>query len=102
MEKKILLTGAGGRLGSYLREPLSNICNTLISTDIKKDIGKLNENEKYFSADLSNFDQICDLTKDVSLICHFGALVDEVPFKDMLGANFIGSYNIWEAARLNN
>ena len=60
MKKKILLTGAGGRLGSYLREPLSNICNTLISTDIKKDIGKLNENEKYFSADLSNFDQICD------------------------------------------
>ena len=36
MKKKILLTGAGGRLGSYLREPLSNICSTLISTDIKK------------------------------------------------------------------
>ena len=51
MEKKILLTGAGGRLGSYLREPLSNISSTLISTDIKKDIGKLNENEKYFSPD---------------------------------------------------
>ena len=101
MKKKILLTGAGGRLGSYLREPLSKICSTLISTDIKKDIGKLNENENYFSADLSNFDQICDLTKGVSLICHFGALVDEVPFNDMLGANFIGSYNIWEAARRN-
>ena len=55
MEKKILLTGAGGRLGSYLREPLSEICSTLISTDIKENIGKLNENEKYFSADLSNF-----------------------------------------------
>ena len=102
MEKKILLTGAGGRLGSYLREPLSEICNTLVSTDIKENIGKLNENEKYFSADLSNFNQIRDLTKGVSLICHFGALVDEVPFNDMLGANFIGSYNIWEAARLNN
>ena len=101
MKKKILLTGAGGRLGSYLREPLSKICSTLISTDIKEDIGKLNENEKYFSADLSNFDQICHLTKDVSYICHFGALVDEVPFNDMLGANFIGSYNIWEAARQN-
>ena len=41
MEKKILLTGAGGRLGSYLREPLSKICNQLVSTDIKKNIGKL-------------------------------------------------------------
>ena len=45
MEKKILLTGAGGRLGSYLREPLSEICRTLVSTDIKENIGKLNENE---------------------------------------------------------
>ena len=36
MKKKILLTGAGGRLGSYLREPLSKICTTLVSTDIKK------------------------------------------------------------------
>ena len=102
MEKKILLTGAGGRLGSYLREPLSKICNELVSTDIKKNIGKLNENETYISADLSNFDQICKITKDVSLICHFGALVDEVPFNDMLGANFIGSYNVWESARLNS
>ena len=102
MEKKILLTGAEGRLGSYLREPLSEICGALVSTDIKENIGKLNENEKYVSADLSNFSKICDLTKGVSLICHFGALVDEVPFNDMLGANFIGSYNIWEAARLNN
>ena len=46
MEKTILLTGAGGRLGSYLREPLSEICSTLVSTDIKEDIGKLNENER--------------------------------------------------------
>ena len=58
MKKKILLTGAGGRLGSYLREPLSEICSTLVSTDIKENIGKLNENEKYFSADLSNFDHV--------------------------------------------
>ena len=47
MEKRILLTGAGGRLGSYLREPLSKICNELVSTDIKTNIGKLNKNEKY-------------------------------------------------------
>ena len=35
MKKKILLTGAGGRLGSYLREPLSKICTELVSTDKK-------------------------------------------------------------------
>ena len=102
MKKRILLTGAGGRLGSFLREPLSKICTELLSTDIKKNIGKLNKNEKYISADLANFDQICEITKDVSFVCHFGALVDELPFNEMLGPNFIGSYNVWESARLNN
>ena len=102
MEKRILLTGAAGRLGSYLREPLSKICNELVSTDIKTNIGKLNKNEKYISADLADFDQICEIAKDISFICHFGALVDEAPFNKMLGPNFIGSYNVWESARLNN
>ena len=102
MKKRILLTGAGGRLGSFLREPLSKICTELVSTDIKKNIGKLNKNEKYISADLANFDQICEITKDVSFVCHFGALVDELPFNEILGPNFIGSYNVWESARLNN
>ena len=31
--KKIVLTGAAGRLGSYLREPLSKMCNELVSTE---------------------------------------------------------------------
>jgi len=72
MIKKILLTGAGGRLGSFLREPLSKVCNQLVSTDIKKHIGKLNENETYISADLSNFDQIREITK----MCHSSAILE--------------------------
>ena len=36
---KIILTGASGRLGSYLREPLSKITKKLVSTD-KDEIGK--------------------------------------------------------------
>ena len=32
--KKLVLTGAAGSLGSRLREPLSKMCDTLVSTDI--------------------------------------------------------------------
>lgn len=39
--KKLVLTGAAGRLGSYLREPLSKMCDGLVSTDIVDDIGTL-------------------------------------------------------------
>ena len=34
MVKKIVLTGAAGRLGGYLRKPLVAKCETLVSTDI--------------------------------------------------------------------
>jgi uronate dehydrogenase len=32
------------------------------------------------------------------MIVHFGAIADEAPFEEMLGPNFVGSYNIWESA----
>ena len=47
MIERLLLTGAGGRLGSYLREPLSQLCTELVSTDIKSEIGPLYKNEKF-------------------------------------------------------
>ena len=39
--KKLVLTGAAGRLGSYLREPLAAMCDELVSTDIADEIGGL-------------------------------------------------------------
>ena len=47
MLNKIVLTGASGRLGSYLRKPLSKLCMKLISTDIKNEIGPLFDNEEF-------------------------------------------------------
>jgi len=32
------------------------------------------------------------------MVMHFGAFVDEGPFDKLLGPNFVGAYNIWEAA----
>ena len=58
MLKKIVLTGASGRLGSYLREPLSKLCTNLISTDTNNDISKLYDNEKFVKADLSSFEKL--------------------------------------------
>ena len=54
---KIVLTGASGRLGSYLREPLSKISKKLVSTD-KDDIGKTLKNEVFKKIKLENFNQV--------------------------------------------
>ncbi len=95
--KKLVLTGAAGRLGSYLREPLSQMCEELVSTDIAEDIGKLYPGESYVQADLADFDAVHAVLEGAEMVVHFGAIVDEKPFEELLGPNFIGSYNVWEA-----
>ncbi|WP_299415278.1 NAD(P)-dependent oxidoreductase [uncultured Sulfitobacter sp.] len=95
---KIVLTGAAGRLGSYLREPLTKLCDTLVSTDIKEAPDKLYPGEAYVQADLADFDAMNSVIEGAEMVIHMGAFVDEGPFEQLLGPNFVGSYNVWEAA----
>ncbi|TCS67131.1 NAD-dependent epimerase/dehydratase family protein [Primorskyibacter sedentarius] len=99
--KKLVLTGAAGRLGSYLREPLSKMCEELVSTDLAEDIGKLYPGERYVAANLESLDAMVDLLAGADMVVHFGAIGDEAPFETLLGPNFIGAYNVWEAAYRN-
>jgi len=96
--KKLVLTGAAGRLGSYLREPLSRMCDELVSTDIVDDIGKLYPGETYMKGDLASLDDMLKVLEGADMVVHMGAYADEGPFEKLLGPNFIGAYNIWEAA----
>jgi len=98
MLKKIVLTGARGSLGTSLREPLSKMCKVLVSTDIAEAPATLLPNETFAQADLARMDQVAPLMDGVEMVVHFGAIVDEVPFEQIWGPNFMGSYNIWESA----
>ncbi|MFT6031937.1 MAG: uronate dehydrogenase [Arenicella sp.] len=98
---KLVLTGAAGRLGSYLREPLSKMADTLVSTDIVDNIGKLYDGECYIKADLTSLDQMLKVLEGADMVVHFGAYGDEAPFEKILGPNIIGAYNVWEAAHRN-
>ena len=95
---KLVLTGAAGRLGSYLREPLSKLAHSLVSSDLAEDVGKLYANESYVQADLTQLDDMVALLEGADMVIHFGAYVDEAPFDTILGPNIIGAYNVWEAA----
>lgn len=99
--KKLVLTGAAGRLGSYLREPLSKMCDELVSTDLVDTIKKTYANERYVKADLQDLDAMTALMDGADMVVHFGAIGDEAPFETLLGPNFIGAYNVWEAAYRN-
>ncbi len=99
--KKLVLTGAAGRLGSYLREPLSKLAEQLVSSDIADGVGSLYSGEAYVRADLTKYDEIHQLLKGADMVVHFGAYGDEAPFDTLLGPNIIGAYNVWEAAYQN-
>lgn len=95
---KLVLTGAAGRLGSHLREPLTKLCAELVSSDIADNVGKLYPGERYQKADLSQYDDIHALLEGADMVVHFGAIGDEAPFEQILGPNIVGAYNVWEAA----
>lgn len=99
--KKLVLTGAAGRLGSYLREPLSKLADQLVSSDIAEGVGTLYPGETYVRADLREYDQIRRLLEGADMVVHFGAYGDEASFDTILGPNIIGAYNVWEAAYRN-
>ena len=96
--KKIVLTGAAGRLGSYLREPLSKMADELVSSDLMDEIGTLYDGERYQRADITVLSEMEALLDGADMVVHFGAIGDERDFETLLGPNFIGAYNVWEAA----
>ena len=98
--KKLVLTGAAGKLGSQLRAPLAALAERLVSTDLSDLQGDLAGNETFVQADLADKDAMRTLLDGADMVVHFGAIGDEAPFEDILGPNIIGAYNVWEAARL--
>ncbi|MEP1200321.1 NAD-dependent epimerase/dehydratase family protein [Tateyamaria sp.] len=96
--KKLVLTGAAGSLGSRLRPVLAAMCDELVSTDIVDSVEELAANETYVKADIADMAAVAPLLEGADMIIHFGAVVDEKPFEELLGPNFVGAYNVWEAA----
>jgi len=94
---KIVLTGALGELGSALRGPLSKMCETLVSVDLHEQAECL-PNETYVRADVGMMAEIAPVLDGAEIVVHFAAIPDERTFEELLLPNFVGAYNVWEAA----
>jgi len=100
MNKKILVTGASGHLGGMLFREMTKFGYTkLVGTDLKKK--NMKKNEKFIIADLKNFKATLKITKGIYAIVHFGAIPIEDTQSNILQNNIIGTYNLFEAARIN-
>ncbi|MDA9208279.1 NAD(P)-dependent oxidoreductase [Octadecabacter sp.] len=95
--KKIVLTGACGSLGMEIRATLADLCDELLSVDIADAPTELLPNETFAQADCAVLDQVVPLMENANIALHFASIPDERPFDELLGPNFLSSYNVWEA-----
>jgi uronate dehydrogenase len=96
---RILLTGAAGGLGKALRTRLAADCAVLRLSDITPLSSELAANEEWQTVDLADRNAVLSLCGDVDAIVHLGGVSVERPFDEILPANIVGVYNLYEAAR---
>src|ERR1044071_2583492 len=95
---RILMTGAAGGIGTSFRKLLPPIYPDLLLSDLKAP-ADLAKDENFMAADLADLAQVEAICEGVDGILHFGGYSVEGPWDQILQANIIGGYNLFEAAR---
>lgn len=98
MQRPILLTGAAGALGTWLRPRLAGRPGGLRSFDIRP-LGPALPGETAIQGDLADLEWVERAVAGASAVIHFGAIGVEDRFEAILPANVVGTYNVLEAAR---
>lgn len=97
---KLVITGASGVVATALRPMLSALFETVVLTDLREP-ASLHENESFISADLCDLEAIAALSLGANAILHLGGVSTEAEFDKLKDPNLLGTYNVFEAARLN-
>ncbi len=97
--KTLLITGAAGDVGRMLQPELAGKYRLTLS-DLRP-IEPLAAEEKFVRGDVARLSDMLRVTKGVDAILHLGGFSVEGPWEDILRANIVGCYNLFEAARLN-
>ena len=96
--KRILITGAAGKIGSALREGLRGRYPLLRLTDIAP-LDPAQAGEEIVHADLSDLAALEAAMRDIDCLVHLGAVPGEDTWDKILPNNVIGTWNVFEAAR---
>lgn len=94
--KRILLTGAGGGLGTVLRERAKAWADVVRLNDVK-DLGPAREGEEIVIGDLGDRDNVMKMMEGVDAVLHFGGISVEDKFEPIMNANILGLHHLYEA-----
>ena len=97
--KTILMTGAAGVVGTFLRNEFRGRYHLRLS-DMTA-IDDCGPDEEFVEADLSNLEATQHAVAGVEGIIHLGGYSAEGDWGTILNANIIGAYNLFEAARID-
>jgi uronate dehydrogenase len=97
-KRKILITGAGGKVGGCIAEGLRNTDRyDIVATGLHED-----DEAHIVALDVTDPDQMDKLTQGVDTIIHSAWAADEEDFLGkVLPLNVTAAYHLYEAARLN-
>ena len=95
-KKTILITGAAGSIGKYLRDGFQDRYDLKL-TDIRAE-----EGADIIIGDLRKIDDMMNITRNVDVVIHLAAHPDDRDFHtQLLPDNIEGTYNVFEACRQN-
>ncbi|MBL8839398.1 MAG: NAD(P)-dependent oxidoreductase [Alphaproteobacteria bacterium] len=97
-EKCLLVTGAAGKLGRWLRPRLAKRFGRLRSTDVAA-FPAIDGDEETAVVDLADRDAVEKLVAGSWGVVHFGGISREHTFEALMESNFRGTYNVFDAAR---
>jgi uronate dehydrogenase len=95
---RILITGAAGRLGSFMRRQLKGQVRLLRLSDIAP-MKPPEPGEEVVQCDLSDRLGVEGMCQDIDAIIHFGGCPRETEWPDIVQPNIVGAINLWEGAR---
>ncbi|WP_114947531.1 NAD-dependent epimerase/dehydratase family protein [Microvirga calopogonii] len=96
--KRILITGAAGRLGTILRGSLAGQCELLRLSDIVP-MEDARDGEQIVPCDLADAAAVQLLCEGVDAVIHLGGIPYETGWPEMLRTNIAGTINLYEGAR---
>jgi uronate dehydrogenase len=97
--RRVLLTGAAGRIGSALRGGLRDLVDELRLSDRTPLDPAPATSETFVQADLVDAAAVARAVDGVDAVVHLGGIPDEASFDDLLGPNIQGTFNLFDGAR---
>jgi nucleoside-diphosphate-sugar epimerase len=96
LSRTVLITGAAGRIGSYLTQQFGGRYELRL-TDLREP--PMAHPHPFVVADLADLDALRPLCRGIDTVVHLGADPrTNAPWETLLPANVIGAYNVFQAA----